>query len=120
MGQQQQIQPFDFHRFLIGEAPGWFLIEIAIRMALIYLILMVAMRLMGKRLAGQMSLSEMAVIVTLGAAGGGSLQAPGRGLLGPPGFFPPPRVFSRGPLAGAFRGCPGGGGSRGGGCALPP
>ena len=48
---------------------------------LIYLVLMIAMRLMGKRVAAQMSVSELAVIVTLGAAVGVPMQVPDRGML---------------------------------------
>src|SRR5687767_1371205 len=94
--QQQQIEPFDWQRLLLGEAPAWFLVEIAARMALIYLMLMVAMRLMGKRLAGQMSLSEMAIVVTLGAAVGVPMQAPERGILAPVVLLAIAILFQRG------------------------
>jgi uncharacterized membrane protein YcaP (DUF421 family) len=46
-----------------------------------YVILLVAARLMGKRVTGQMSVLELTVIVTLGAAIGVPLEAPERGLL---------------------------------------
>src|SRR5215210_2482463 len=103
MQQQQQLQPFDFHRLLIGQTPGWFLIEIAVRMVLIYLMLMVAMRLMGKRVAAQMSLSEIAVIVTLGAAVGVPMQTPERGILAPLVLLGIAILFQRGLSLWAFR-----------------
>ena len=99
---QQQLQPFDFHRLLIGQTPGWFLIEIAIRMVLIYLMLMLAMRLMGKRVAAQMSLSEIAVIVTLGAAVGVPMQTPERGILAPVILLGIAVLFQRGLSLWAF------------------
>jgi uncharacterized membrane protein YcaP (DUF421 family) len=44
-------------------------------------ILLAAVRLMGKRVAGQMSVLELTVIVTLGAAIGVPLEVPERGIL---------------------------------------
>jgi len=76
-------EPFDWKRLLVGDAPWWSLIEIGLRSVLIYLLLMGTMRLMGKRVAGQMSLSELAVIVTLGAAVGVPMQVQDRGMLPP-------------------------------------
>jgi uncharacterized membrane protein YcaP (DUF421 family) len=78
---QQQLHPFDLYRLFIGQSPGWFMIEVIVRIVLIYLVLMVAMRMMGKRVAAQMSVSELAVIVTLGAAVGVPMQVPDRGML---------------------------------------
>lgn len=60
----------DITKILVGE-PGWgFLLEAAIRAICVYAMLLVVMRLIGKRMAGQMSRTEIAVIVTLGAAVG--------------------------------------------------
>src|SRR5687768_15678962 len=82
MDGQKAIQPWDWKRLLIGqETPWWFLFEVMLRIGLIYVVLMVAMRLMGKRMAAQMTVSEVAVIVTLGAAVGLPMQAPDRGML---------------------------------------
>jgi uncharacterized membrane protein YcaP (DUF421 family) len=78
---QQQLTPFDLHRIFIGQNPGWFMLEVLLRIALIYVVLMIAMRLMGKRVASQMSVSELGVIVTLGAAVGVPMQVPDRGML---------------------------------------
>src|SRR5437660_8135904 len=77
----QQLQPFDLHRIFIGQSPGWFMLEVIVRIVLIYAVLLVAMRMMGKRVAAQMSVSELAVIVTLGAAVGVPMQVPDRGML---------------------------------------
>ena len=77
----QQLQPFDLYRIFIGQSPGWFMLEVIVRIVLIYAVLLVAMRMMGKRVAAQMSVSELAVIVTLGAAVGVPMQVPDRGML---------------------------------------
>ena len=81
MNQGQDIQIFDPHRWLIGQAPTSFLWEVLARAVLVYLLLWICMRLMGKRLAGQMSGMELTIVVTLGAAIGVPLQAPDRGML---------------------------------------
>jgi uncharacterized membrane protein YcaP (DUF421 family) len=79
--QPSEVHPFDLKRLLIGEVPGAFLFEVVARAVVTYLILLVAARLMGKRVAGQMSVLELTVVVTLGAAIGVPLEAPERGLL---------------------------------------
>ena len=43
------------HRILIGENPWSFLLEVSLRSAVIYAVLFVTMRLMGKRMAAQLS-----------------------------------------------------------------
>ena len=68
-------------RILIGEVPGEYLIEIVIRIAIVYLILMVSMRMMGKRMAGQLTRNELAALVSLAAAIGMPILAPDRGIL---------------------------------------
>ena len=83
--------------------PWWVLVEILGRIVLIYLLLMVTMRLMGKRVAAQMSLSEIAVVITLGAAVGVPMQAPERGLLAPLVILIVAIVFQRGLSFWAFR-----------------
>lgn len=58
-----------------------FYIEVIIRTVIIYLILIVSMRLLGQRMASQLSRIEMAAMVSLAAAIGVPLQTPERGLL---------------------------------------
>ncbi|HEY0055474.1 MAG TPA: YetF domain-containing protein [Pedobacter sp.] len=76
-----QIYLWDFQRIFIGEVPGVFYIEIIIRSVLIYIILIASMRLMGRRMASQLSRIEMAAMVSLAAAIGVPLQSPDRGIL---------------------------------------
>jgi uncharacterized membrane protein YcaP (DUF421 family) len=77
----EEIHLNDWQRWLMGEVPAEFLIEAIIRTVVVYLILMVAMRVFGKRMAAQMDRVEMAGMVTLAAAIGVPIQAPDRGLL---------------------------------------
>ena len=49
--QPKPIQLTDWHRILAGGTPWEFLLEVVLRAAFTYLLLMVAMRLPGKRVA---------------------------------------------------------------------
>lgn len=71
----------DWERILIGNAPAEFLLEVFIRTTLIYIILLVILRLLGKRMNGQVTNLEMAVMLTLGAIVSPAMQLPDRGLL---------------------------------------
>jgi uncharacterized membrane protein YcaP (DUF421 family) len=73
----------DWARMFLGETPLSFFIEIILRVFFIYLLLMVSMRLLGKRMAAQISRNELIAMVALAAAIGVPLQAPDRGLLPP-------------------------------------
>lgn len=78
---KDKIDISDWQRILVGEVPGHFYLEIVLRIAFIYLVLMVAMRLMGKKMASQLNSSQMAAMVSLAAATGIPILAPDRGLL---------------------------------------
>ena len=54
-------------RLLMGNDPFQFLGEIVIRTVLVYLALMLAVRLLGKRMSGQITNLELAVMIPLGA-----------------------------------------------------
>jgi uncharacterized membrane protein YcaP (DUF421 family) len=77
----QQIHPFDPRRLLIGNEPPLFLLEVAVRAVFVYVVLLMAIRLMGKRVAAQLSLSELAVMVTLGAAIGVPIEVAEHGMI---------------------------------------
>lgn len=79
----EEIRITDFGRIALGEVPWSFLIESVIRMLFLYVLIVVSMRLMGKRMAAQLSRIEMAAMVSLAAATGVPVQAPDRGLLPP-------------------------------------
>lgn len=78
---KEEIIMWDWHRILIGNAPVIFLVEVFIRTAVIYICLLIAVRLMGKRMGGQASILEMAVMITLGAFVAVPMQLQDRGLL---------------------------------------
>jgi uncharacterized membrane protein YcaP (DUF421 family) len=77
----EDIHITDYVRILLGEVPWSFLIEVVIRVFFMYLVLTLAMRFMGKRMAARLSRSEMAALVSLAAANGVAILAPDRGLL---------------------------------------
>lgn len=77
----EDIHITDYMRILLGEVPWSFLIEVLIRVFFMYLVLTLAMRVMGKRMAARLSRSEMAALVSLAAANGVAILAPDRGLL---------------------------------------
>jgi uncharacterized membrane protein YcaP (DUF421 family) len=76
-----QIHLGDWKRILLGEVPRTFYLELVIRALVVYLILMISMRVMGKRMSSQLSRNELAALVSLAAAVGVPLMAPNRGLL---------------------------------------
>ncbi len=71
----------DWHRILIGAAPTAFLIEVLIRSILLFLFLLLVLRLMGKRMGGMLTISELAVMLTLGAIICVPMQIPDKGVL---------------------------------------
>ncbi|MBT0810823.1 DUF421 domain-containing protein [Litoribacter ruber] len=71
----------DYHRFIFGKVPEAFLLEVVLRTVFVYALLMVSMRLMGKRMTSQLSRLEMASMVALAAAIGVPVLAPEQGLL---------------------------------------
>jgi uncharacterized membrane protein YcaP (DUF421 family) len=78
---EDDIHITDLGRILQGEVPAEFFIELFIRLVICYVVALVAMRLIGKRMAAQMSRNELAALVSIAAALGIFIQAPDRGLL---------------------------------------
>src|SRR5687768_10612354 len=78
---KEDIQPWDWQRILFGEAPPEFLVEVFVRTFIIYIALLIIVRLMGKRMGGQLTVSELAVMVTLGAIVSPAMQIPQLGVL---------------------------------------
>ncbi|WP_236395033.1 DUF421 domain-containing protein [Chitinophaga filiformis] len=77
----QSIQFNDWQRILFGNAPPIFLLEVLIRALFTYAVLLVVIRLLGKRMSGQLTITEMAVMLTLGAIISVPMQMPERGIL---------------------------------------
>jgi uncharacterized membrane protein YcaP (DUF421 family) len=66
---------------LIGDVHPEFLIEVIIRIILLYVLIIFSMRLMGRRMASTMSRNELAALVSLAAAIGIGMQDPTKGIL---------------------------------------
>ncbi|HEV7330521.1 MAG TPA: YetF domain-containing protein [Flavisolibacter sp.] len=78
---KDEIQFTDWQRILFGEVPLDFFFEVVLRTAIIFLLLILSMRLFGKRMSAQINRIEMVALFTLAAAIGVPLQTPDRGLL---------------------------------------
>jgi uncharacterized membrane protein YcaP (DUF421 family) len=79
--EKQDIHLDDWKRILFGQAPPEFLLEVFIRTFILYIILLIVVRLLGKRMAGQLTILEFAVMLTIGAIVSASMQLPDKGIL---------------------------------------
>jgi len=77
---KSEIGIMDWHRILAGDAPWLFLLEVFLRSLLIYFSLLLVIRGLGKRMAGQLTIIEMAVMLTLGAIVSAPMQIPDKGV----------------------------------------
>jgi uncharacterized membrane protein YcaP (DUF421 family) len=77
----EEIHLGDWGRILIGNVPAAFFIELLIRAAVFYALIIFCMRLLGKRMSSHMSRNELASLVALAAAIGIPLATPDRGIL---------------------------------------
>lgn len=64
------MKPFDLQRMLLDDLPLGFLGEVALRVLIIFLVVVFSLRLMGKRGVKQLSIFEIVIILTLGSAAG--------------------------------------------------
>jgi uncharacterized membrane protein YcaP (DUF421 family) len=78
---QTPFQLFDWKRIVFGDAPPQFLIEVFFRTILMYAVLLLTLRLLGKRMNAQLSIMEFAVMISLGAIVSLPMQSPERGVL---------------------------------------
>lgn len=79
--EKDNIKLGDLKRLLIGDNPWGFTIEVLGRTLVIYICLMIVMRLLGKRMNAQLSIQDLAVMLTLGAIASVPMQAFDRGVL---------------------------------------
>ena len=93
---KQDIHFTDWKRIFIGDNPALFLVDIFLRTAIIYAILLLTARLLGKRMAGQLTRTELAVMLTLGGIVSVAMQMPDRGLLQGVGVLACALFFQRG------------------------
>lgn len=78
---KEEIHLYDLKRILLGQAPLEFLPEVLIRTLIIFIFLIVVVRWLGKRMSGQLTIMEMAVMLTLGATVSVAMQVPDRGIV---------------------------------------
>jgi uncharacterized membrane protein YcaP (DUF421 family) len=78
---KEDIHLADWQRILFGDVPAEFTLEVIVRTLIIYLVFLVVMRLLGKRMNAQLTITELAVMLTLGAIISVPMQIPNRGLL---------------------------------------
>src|SRR3546814_214660 len=70
---QSDIIPFDWQRMLMDQYPAGFLLEIIFRALIVFLVVVVSLRVTGRRGVKQLSLFELVFILTLGSAGGDAI-----------------------------------------------
>lgn len=69
-----RIEPFDWNRILwSADASPWFLLEIAFRCLIVYLMVIAALRVTGRRGVRQLSIFELSIILALGSAAGDAM-----------------------------------------------
>jgi uncharacterized membrane protein YcaP (DUF421 family) len=78
---KEEIKIEDIKRILLGDAPAVFALEVLIRTIIVYLGLLLALELLGKRMTGQLTITELAVMITLGAIVSVPMQMLDRGML---------------------------------------
>jgi uncharacterized membrane protein YcaP (DUF421 family) len=78
---KDDIKLTDWGRIFLGDVPPEFILEVIIRILFIYIILVVSLRLLGRRMEAMLSRGEMVTLVTLGASVGVAIHTPERGLL---------------------------------------
>jgi uncharacterized membrane protein YcaP (DUF421 family) len=71
----------DWKRLLVGNAPFSFLLEVFIRTLIVYAVLVVIVRLLGKRMSGQVANLELGVMIVLGAIVSVPFETPERGIV---------------------------------------
>ena len=72
---------FEWPRVLMNELPFSFLLEVIFRVAVMFLLLLILLRLAGKRGVKQLSVFEMVIIIALGSAVGDPMLYEDVGLL---------------------------------------
>lgn len=67
---QDPVQPFDWERILIDQFPWTYLGEVAFRTVFMFLVLLTALTVSGKREVRQLSIYELVLLIGLGSAAG--------------------------------------------------
>lgn len=72
----EDIIPFDLQRMLVGDGPPLFLLEIVVRVSVIWLWAILLLRWIGGRSVSQMSVLEFLLVIALGSAVGDPMFQP--------------------------------------------
>ena len=78
---KEDIKLKDIGRILFGDAPPEFLLEVFGRTLVMYLALVIILNWLGKRMNGQISVTEMAIMIMIGAMISMPMQMPSTGIL---------------------------------------
>lgn len=70
------LDPLDWQRLLLGEAPPLYLVEILLRIVMLFLVLLLVMRLLGKREHQSLSPMQQMLMIALGSAAGDVMLYP--------------------------------------------
>jgi hypothetical protein len=81
--QPDQIHIGDMQRLLLGQGSWSFSVEVILRLVVLYGVLVLSLRVMGRRLASQLTRNELISLVALAAAVGPAVATPEQGLLPP-------------------------------------
>jgi len=71
----------DWQRILLGNAPLEFLGEVVVRTIITYIFLLVMVKWLGKRMSGQLTITELGIAIMLGAIVSPPMETPERGIL---------------------------------------
>jgi uncharacterized membrane protein YcaP (DUF421 family) len=77
---KENIHLNDIHRWLFGDTPPIFLLEVLIRTLITYIFFLFVMKWLGKRMNGQITIIEFVVMITLGAIISSPMQLADRGI----------------------------------------
>jgi uncharacterized membrane protein YcaP (DUF421 family) len=78
---KEDVVLWDWNRILFGETPPIFILEVFLRTIVAFALLLVVLRLLGKKMNGQLNLTENSVMITLGAIISVPMQMPDRGIV---------------------------------------
>ncbi len=73
---ESDIHPFDWQRLFLGEAPLGYFLEVVARIGLIFLILLLVLRMLGKRGQNNLSPMQQMLMIALGSAAGDAMLYP--------------------------------------------
>lgn len=78
--EKNEIRITDIQRILFGNAPVEFMLEVLVRTVVTYFFLLLIVRLLGKRMSGQLTILDLAIMLMLGAIVAPPMEAPERGI----------------------------------------